>query len=110
VVEDAASVIKHVFEEAERRDPEHERTWVALVDGNSHQIDRIEKEAARRKMKITVVIDVIHVLEYLWTAAWCFFAEGDPPRHGCATGRWPSSTAAPGTLPRGSAGAPRVNN
>ena len=29
-------------------------------------------------MKITVVIDVIHVLEYLWTAAWCFFAEGDP--------------------------------
>jgi hypothetical protein len=78
VVEDAASVIKHVFEEAERRDPEHERTWVALVDGNSHQIDRIEKEAARRKMKITVVIDVIHVLEYLWTAAWCFFAEGDP--------------------------------
>jgi hypothetical protein len=78
VVEDAASVIKHVCEEAERRDPEHERTWVALVDGNSHQIDRIEKEAARRKAKITVVIDVIHVLEYLWTAAWCFFAEGDP--------------------------------
>jgi hypothetical protein len=107
VVEDAASLIKRVFEEAERRDPEHERTWVALVDGNSHQIDRIEIEAARRKMKITVVIDVIHVLEYLWTAAWCFFAEGDPSAEAW---RWPSSTAAPGTLPRGSADAPRVND
>jgi hypothetical protein len=21
---------------------------------------------------------VIHVLEYLWTTAWCSFAEGDP--------------------------------
>jgi hypothetical protein len=77
VVEDAAEVIKDVFDEAERRDPEHQRTWVALVDGNNHQIDRIEKEAARRKVKITVVIDLIHVLEYLWTAAWCFFEEGD---------------------------------
>ena len=25
-----------------------------------------------------VVIDLIHVLEYLWKAAWCFHAEGDP--------------------------------
>ena len=24
------------------------------------------------------MIDLIHVLEYLWGAAWCFFAEGDP--------------------------------
>jgi hypothetical protein len=78
VVEDAAEVIKDVFDEAERRDPEHQRTWVALVDGNNHQIDRIEKEAVRRKVKITIIIDLIHVLEYLWTAAWCFFAEGDP--------------------------------
>ena len=77
VVEDAAEVIGDVFDEAERRDPEHQRTWVALVDGNSHQIDRIEKEAERRKLKITVVVDLIHVLEYLWTAAWCFFDEGD---------------------------------
>jgi len=24
------------------------------------------------------VVDFVHVLEYLWRAAWCFFAEGDP--------------------------------
>ncbi len=47
VVEDAASVVADIFDEAERRDPNHERAWVALVDGNNHQIDRIKTEAPR---------------------------------------------------------------
>lgn len=34
---------------AERRDPEHVRHWVALVDGNKHQIDRVKAEATSRK-------------------------------------------------------------
>jgi hypothetical protein len=78
VVDDAAEVIAAVFDEAERRDPRHQRTWVALVDGNSHQIDRIHAEASNRNVTITVVIDLIHVLEYLWSAAWSLFAEADP--------------------------------
>jgi hypothetical protein len=78
VVEDAAAVIAKVFEEAERRDPAHERAWVALVDGNNHQIDRIKQEAKKHKVKVTILIDCVHVLEYLWSAAWCFFKEGDP--------------------------------
>jgi hypothetical protein len=77
VVEDAAEVIGEVFDEAERRDPQHLRTWVALVDGNRHQIDRIQAEAKHRDLNVTILIDLIHVLEYLWKAAWCFFAEGD---------------------------------
>jgi hypothetical protein len=78
VVDDAAQVLHGVFDEADRRDPHHERTWIALVDGNNHQIDRIEAEAAERGVDITVVIDLIHVLEYLWGAAWCFYEEADP--------------------------------
>ena len=78
VVDDAATVVAATFDEAERRDPAHERAWVALVDGNNHQIDRIGAEAARRGVQVRVVIDFIHVLEYLWRAAWSFFAEGDP--------------------------------
>ena len=77
VVEDAATVIGRVFDEAERRDPRHRRTWVALVDGNNHQIDRIKAEAKAREADVTIVVDLIHVLEYLWGAVWCFFAEGD---------------------------------
>jgi hypothetical protein len=78
IVDDAASVIARLFDEAERRDPAHRRVWVALVDGNTHQIDRIQTEAARRHIKLTVLCDFVHVLEYLWKAAWCFFVEADP--------------------------------
>ncbi|HZW43706.1 MAG TPA: ISKra4 family transposase [Dermatophilaceae bacterium] len=78
VVDDAAEVIADVFDEAERRDPDHRRTWIALVDGNNHQIDRIHTEAEARGITLTVVIDLVHVLEYLWAAAWCFFSEADP--------------------------------
>jgi hypothetical protein len=83
VTEDASTIVADMFAEADRRDPEHQRTWVALVDGNNHQIDRIKKEAKTRKLKVTILIDVIHVIEYLWSAAWCFFDEGDP-----AAERW----------------------
>ena len=78
VAEDAATVVGRVFDEAQRRDPEHQRSWVALVDGNNHQIHRIGAEARARQVSVSVVIDLIHVLEYLWKAAWCLHAEGDP--------------------------------
>jgi hypothetical protein len=78
VVDDAAEVIARVFDEGDRRDPEHKRSWVALVDGNQHQIDRIHAEAKARGLTIPVVIDFIHVLEYVWKAVWSFFNEGDP--------------------------------
>jgi hypothetical protein len=70
------ATIRKVLAEATRRDPACRRDWVALVDGDSHQIAAIEKEAARRGVSITIVIDLIHILEYLWKAAWCFH----PPR------------------------------
>ena len=78
VVEDAAAVVSRVFDEAERRDPDHRRTWIALVDGNNHQIDRIQAEARARQVDVAIVVDFVHVLEYLWKAAWCFYDEGDP--------------------------------
>ena len=78
VIEDAKEVIKAAFDEAERRDPEHHRPWVALVDGAKHQIDVIKAEARRRNIDITIVCDWIHVVEYIWAAARCFFPETDP--------------------------------
>jgi len=78
IVTDAASVVGQIFDEAERRDPGHARTWVALVDGNNHQINRITAEARQRQITVTILIDFVHVIEYLWKAAWCFHAEGDP--------------------------------
>lgn len=82
VVDNADSVVAAVFDEAERRDPAHQHAWVALVDGNNHQIDRIHAEAASREVKVTTIIDFIHVLEYLWRAACSFYAEGDSADEG----------------------------
>src|SRR5512133_1752743 len=77
VTDDLPAVIAAMFDEAERRDPAHERTWVALVDGNRQQIDTIRDQATGRGVTVTVVIDFVHVLEYLWKAAWTFFYPGD---------------------------------
>lgn len=78
VVDDTATVVSQVFAEADRRDPNRERTWVALVDGNNHQIDRIQAETTARGIEVTITVDLVHVLEYIWGAAWSFFDEGDP--------------------------------
>jgi hypothetical protein len=78
VTDDIAAVITAGFDEAERRDPNHQRTWVALVDGNPAQIEAITAQAERRHVTVHVVCDFIHVLEYLWKAAWSFFEPGDP--------------------------------
>jgi hypothetical protein len=73
----AAEVIAAVFDQAQARDPEHLRTWVVLVDGAPHQIDLINAEAAARNVTVHIIIDIIHVLEYAWTAAHALHATGD---------------------------------
>jgi hypothetical protein len=78
VEHEPAEVIAAAFDQAEARDPAHRRTWVVLVDGACHQLDLIRAEAARRGVTITILIDLIHVLEYIWKAAWSLHAAGDP--------------------------------
>ncbi len=75
---DPAEVIAAAFGQAEARDPQHKRTWVVLVDGAEHQLGLIRAEAARRGITIHIVIDLIHVLEYLWKAAWSLHSAADP--------------------------------
>ena len=71
-------VIAEAFAEAGQRDAGHARRWVALVDGNATQIREIRAAAAKAGVAVTLVLDFIHVTEYLWAAAWDFFKEGDP--------------------------------
>jgi hypothetical protein len=83
VAGDTAAVVAAVFAEADRRDPGHERPWIALADGNKDQIARIKAEAAARGITVTIICDLIHVTEYLWDAAWCFH-----PRASRDAGAW----------------------
>lgn len=70
-------VLGDVFGEAIRRDPRRQKRWVALVDGNPTQLRLLKKLAKDFGVEVTIVLDVIHVLEYLWKAAWAFHSEGD---------------------------------
>ena len=71
-------VIADAFAEAENRDPNHEKTWVALVDGNNTQINILRKIASSKGISLTIIVDVIHVIEYLWEAGRAFHPESGP--------------------------------
>jgi hypothetical protein len=87
IAADRSATVSWLFDEASRRDPGHARDWVALVDGDNHQIRLIEAEAAARGVRVTIVIDLIHVLEYLWKAAWAFHQPRDPAIEAWTTAR-----------------------
>jgi hypothetical protein len=71
-----ASVIRDAFEQARRRDPSFKRTWVVLLDGNRDQLKLVKKTARKLGVVITILVDVIHVLEYVWKAAYAFHKDG----------------------------------
>lgn len=64
-----AQVIDAAFLEGLRRDPERKKTWVGLVDGNKPQIELLHAGATRYGLSLVILLDVIHVIEYLWRAA-----------------------------------------
>jgi len=76
IVHSPQQVIDDAFAEATRRDPEHRRRWVVLVDGNRDQLRLITRAARKLGVEITIVLDIVHVLEYLWHAAYAFHADG----------------------------------
>ena len=75
-----AEVTAEAMLEAERHDPERVKRWVVLVDGAETQLDLVEAGAAAYGVEVTVVLDIIHVVEYVWKAAHVFHSEGSPER------------------------------
>ncbi len=73
---DAADVIEEAFAEALFRDPNLQKRWVVCVDGAEHQLKLVREAAARLGVKVTIVVDLIHVIEYLWKAAHVLGKEG----------------------------------
>lgn len=69
------TVVSEMFEQAIHYDPNQEKEWVALVDGDKKQITYLLREAKRHQVKLTIVCDFIHVLEYLWKASHTFFTD-----------------------------------
>jgi hypothetical protein len=74
----AQQVVDDAFAEGLRRDPERKRRWVVLVDGQPDQIKRVQQAARKAGVEITIQLDIVHVLEYLWRAAYAFHPESSP--------------------------------
>ena len=71
-------IIADAFDEAEKRDPKHEKRWLVLIDGDPKLERWVRAEAKRRGVQVTLVLDFIHALEYLWKASFAFHKEATP--------------------------------
>ena len=71
-----ASVVKEMFNEAERMDPRHERPWLVLLDGDAKLESAIQREVRARRVEVSLVLDAIHALQYLWAAGHKLCPEG----------------------------------
>jgi hypothetical protein len=78
-----AEGISEMFDELERRNPNGERLNVVLVDGEERQMENVRAEARARSLSIIIVLDLIHVIHYLWIAGYAL-CDKDP----AATEQW----------------------
>ena len=65
------AVVQEVPEEMDRRDPSRSLTRLALTDGERALQIRVD-----RKLYVTPILDLMHLLEKLWKAAYVFYAQG----------------------------------
>ena len=68
-------VTENLFNEALSRDPNFEKKWVCLIDGDPRQLRRIRSFAKKANIPLTIIMDIIHVIEYLWKASRVFNEE-----------------------------------
>ena len=65
------AVIEEVAKEMDSRDPARSATRLALTDSERALQIRVDQ-----KLKVPLILDLMHVLEKLWKAAYVFHAEG----------------------------------
>ncbi|MEA3409737.1 MAG: ISKra4 family transposase, partial [Candidatus Eisenbacteria bacterium] len=83
LVQEPAEVLEEAFREALDRDPDREKSWVSVVDGDKHQLRILKDLAKKHGVQLTIIVDIIHVLEYLWKAGHALAAKS-----GCELEPW----------------------
>jgi hypothetical protein len=78
VAKQPRKVIRQAFEDALLRDPERRRRWLVLVDGEPRQLKAVKAEAKRAGVEVTLILDIVHVIEYLWLAGRALFGGSTP--------------------------------
>lgn len=87
VEREVEDVIDEAFRHARSLDPHLERQWIVLVDGNNDQIRLIRAAILRHQVSVVMLCDVIHIIEYLWKAAYCFHSDGSQEAQSWVTKR-----------------------
>jgi hypothetical protein len=71
LVKSKSALIDEVAAEMDRRDPAGLLTRIALTDG-----ERALQIRVKSKLRVTLILDLMHVMEKLWKAAYVFHDEG----------------------------------
>ena len=66
--------IAQVQAEMGRRDPHHQKTWIVVTDGER----ALQRKVTATFERITLILDLLHVLEKLWAVSYVFHPEGSP--------------------------------
>jgi hypothetical protein len=69
------AVMELIKADAERRDPQHRKSLVILLDG-ALCLWSLAPKLFKQWKHVTCVLDIMHVVSYLWTAANALFQEG----------------------------------
>jgi len=78
VEQEMEDVVRTMFAEALRRDPNRSQPWAILVDGGEQQLEDILALIKCHRPDAMLILDFIHVLGYVWKAAHSFFSVGSP--------------------------------
>ncbi len=80
-------VIEEIFNEALRRDSKNAKKWACLVDGDKKQLGIIRRQIKKHAVSVVIILDIIHVIEYLWKAARVFHEEASQEAEKWVTNR-----------------------
>lgn len=72
-------VMNEIVNDADRRDPQKNRPWVVVMDGALHLWTLIA--SVLKGVDYTGILDIIHVVEYLWDAANALNKKKEIDRH-----------------------------
>lgn len=70
-----------VAEELKQRDPKGEKVVVCVMDGEKALKNRASEHLKKASPGLLLILDIIHVIEYLWKAAYVFCEEGSQQAH-----------------------------
>jgi hypothetical protein len=70
VEKSVSTSVGEMFDEFDRRDPDRARTATVLIDGDEDQQTAIFDHARSHARSVTIVLDLIHVIHYIWIAGF----------------------------------------